>query len=154
MAPPCSNPASSTTTCMYVMGGGFGHSNLPQGKGGMQQREALDFRSLDLDISAFVPDSHSHYASSWRLVEKKEQHVWRICILISEINGFKKNTLAEMFWPLSYVSWSFFSRTKAVSDKFISLAIFCNISSSSCCTRESVRSIKIVHWGSCAWLIY
>lgn len=46
------------------MGGGFGHSNLPQGKGGMQQREALDFRSLDVDISAFVPNSHSHYASS------------------------------------------------------------------------------------------
>ena len=64
MAPPCSNPPSSTTTSMYVMGGGFGHSNLPQGKGGMQQREALDFRSLDVDISAFVPDSHSHYASS------------------------------------------------------------------------------------------
>lgn len=41
------------------MGGGFGHSNLPQGKGGMQQREALDFRSLDVDISAFVPDSHA-----------------------------------------------------------------------------------------------
>lgn len=152
MAPPCSSPppASSTTTCMYVMGGGFGHSNLPQGKGGIQQREALDFRSLDVDISAFVPDSHSHYASSWRLVEKKEQHVWRICILISEINGFKKTHLQKC----SYVSWSFFSRTKAVSDKFISFAIFCNISSSSCCTRESLRSIKIVHLGSCAWLIY
>lgn len=61
---PLQQPPSSTTTCMYVMGGGFGHSNLPQGKGGMQQREALDFRSLDVDISAFVPDSHSHYASS------------------------------------------------------------------------------------------
>ena len=60
----CLPPSSSTTTCMYVMGGGFGHSNLPQGKGGMQQREALDFRSLDVDISAFVPDSHSHCASS------------------------------------------------------------------------------------------
>ena len=57
-------PPSSTTTCMYVMSGGFGHSNLPQGKGGMQQREALDFRSLDVDISAFVPVSHSQYASS------------------------------------------------------------------------------------------
>ena len=59
---PCPSPACSTTY-MYVMGGGFGHSNVPQGKGGMQQREALDFRSLDDDISAFVPDSHSHYVS-------------------------------------------------------------------------------------------
>lgn len=46
---------------MYVMGGGFGHSNLPQGKGGMQQREALDFRLLDDDISGLVPDSHFDY---------------------------------------------------------------------------------------------
>ena len=64
LPPAAAPPPSSTTTCMYVMGGGFGHSNLPQGKGGMQQREALEFRSLDVDISAFVPDSHSHYASS------------------------------------------------------------------------------------------
>ena len=64
LPPAAAPPPSSTTTCMYLMGGGFVHSNLPQGKGGMQQREALDFRSLDVDISAFVPDSHSHYASS------------------------------------------------------------------------------------------
>ena len=46
-----SSPCS--TNYMYVMGGGFSHSNLPQGKGGMQQ-EALDFRSLDQGITVCV----------------------------------------------------------------------------------------------------